>query len=154
MPGFVDGHIHATQYPNSGLGLDLQLLDWLNTYTFPLEVQYRKTEFAREVFPKVVVCLLCITCEYIKLFTYTYMYRTLVATKELNLLLYIVVAVHAMSMQLIRVRVIFYLHGLLCHVHKITKSIYVYLWHGEYTCTLMVITIFLETCCLCTVILQ
>ncbi|KAL4976050.1 hypothetical protein BDW66DRAFT_159982 [Aspergillus desertorum] len=37
FPGFIDTHIHAPQYPNSGLFGSSTLLDWLETYTFPLE---------------------------------------------------------------------------------------------------------------------
>lgn len=33
--GLIDLHVHAPQYKNRGLGMDLELLDWLNTYTFP-----------------------------------------------------------------------------------------------------------------------
>lgn len=35
MQSFVDMHLHAPQYPMLGMGMDLQLLDWLNTYTLP-----------------------------------------------------------------------------------------------------------------------
>lgn len=37
FPGFVDTHIHASQYPNAGIFGKTTLLDWLNRYTFPLE---------------------------------------------------------------------------------------------------------------------
>ncbi|MGH0125976.1 UNVERIFIED_CONTAM: hypothetical protein FKN15_017684 [Acipenser sinensis] len=50
----VDTHIHASQYSYMGTGLDLPLLPWLNTYTFPAELKYKKTEFAEEVYNKVV----------------------------------------------------------------------------------------------------
>ena len=33
MQSFVDMHLHAPQYPMLGMGMDLPLLDWLNTYT-------------------------------------------------------------------------------------------------------------------------
>ena len=33
MPSFVDMHLHAPQYPMLGMGMDLPLIDWLNTYT-------------------------------------------------------------------------------------------------------------------------
>lgn len=55
MPGFVDTHIHAPQYPNAGLGYDKQLLDWLTTYTFPLEKKYVDVDFAIGVYESVVV---------------------------------------------------------------------------------------------------
>ena len=32
MPSFVDMHLHAPQYPMLGMGMDLPLIDWLNTY--------------------------------------------------------------------------------------------------------------------------
>jgi guanine deaminase len=54
MPGLVDTHIHASQYPNAGLGLDLPLLEWLQTYTFPLEQSFHDTNFARSCYKKVV----------------------------------------------------------------------------------------------------
>ena len=37
VPGFIDTHIHAPQYPNAGTGLDLPLMQWLDQYTFPSE---------------------------------------------------------------------------------------------------------------------
>lgn len=54
MPGFVDCHIHAPQYPNLGLGLDLPLLEWLQTYTFPVESTYSDEKFAQTVYNCVV----------------------------------------------------------------------------------------------------
>ncbi|XP_067616638.1 guanine deaminase isoform X1 [Eurosta solidaginis] len=54
MPGFVDCHIHAPQVAQIGLGLDMPLLEWLNTYTFPLEAQFNDNKFATKVYAKVV----------------------------------------------------------------------------------------------------
>ena len=48
IPGFVDIHLHAPQINNIGLGADLELLDWLNTYTFPEESKYNNLEFAKK----------------------------------------------------------------------------------------------------------
>lgn len=42
FPGFIDTHIHASQYPNVGIFGKSTLLDWLNTYTFPLEASLAK----------------------------------------------------------------------------------------------------------------
>jgi len=47
LPGFVDLHIHAPQYPQLGMALDVPLEVWLGKYTFPLEAQYADLEFAR-----------------------------------------------------------------------------------------------------------
>ncbi|XP_030759495.1 guanine deaminase isoform X2 [Sitophilus oryzae] len=54
IPGFVDTHIHAPQYPNCGLGYDKTLLDWLDAYTYKLERVYRDSKFSKDVFDKVV----------------------------------------------------------------------------------------------------
>ncbi|XP_061116429.1 guanine deaminase [Conger conger] len=54
MPGLVDTHIHASQYSYSGTALDMPLLQWLNTYTFPTEVNYKDLDFAHDVYTKVV----------------------------------------------------------------------------------------------------
>lgn len=55
LPGMIDAHIHAPQVPNIGLGLDKPLLEWLDSYTFPLESNYRDPEFAARVYKYVVV---------------------------------------------------------------------------------------------------
>ena len=55
MPGLVDTHIHAPQYMNSGTGYDRQLLDWLQTYTYPTEARFKNVELAKQVYPLVVV---------------------------------------------------------------------------------------------------
>ncbi|CAM9109896.1 unnamed protein product, partial [Phaeothamnion confervicola] len=54
MPGFVDGHAHAPQYAFTGTGMDLPLLQWLETYTFPCESKFKDIEFARDVYTKSV----------------------------------------------------------------------------------------------------
>jgi guanine deaminase len=36
LPGLIDLHIHAPQYPQLGKALDRSLEDWLARYTFPL----------------------------------------------------------------------------------------------------------------------
>ncbi len=54
LPGLVDLHMHAPQYAYRALGMDLELLDWLNTYTFPEESRYGDQEYARTQYGKVV----------------------------------------------------------------------------------------------------
>lgn len=53
-PGMVDTHTHAPQYPNNGLGSELQLLDWLDKYTFPLEKRYSDKDLAKDAYTEVV----------------------------------------------------------------------------------------------------
>lgn len=47
IPGLCDLHVHAPQYPFRGLGMDLELIDWLNTHTFIEEAKYADLEYAR-----------------------------------------------------------------------------------------------------------
>ncbi|KAK3324292.1 hypothetical protein B0T19DRAFT_227448 [Cercophora scortea] len=54
FPGFIDTHIHASQYPNVGIFGSSTLLDWLNTYTFPLEASLAEPAKARKVYTRVV----------------------------------------------------------------------------------------------------
>ncbi|MBY0160819.1 guanine deaminase [Cytobacillus firmus] len=58
LPGFVDLHVHAPQWAQSGTALDIPLYDWLNTYTFPLESKFSDLEFAQKVYDDVVSTLL------------------------------------------------------------------------------------------------
>jgi guanine deaminase len=58
VPGFIDLHNHAPQWPQSGKALDVTLQEWLNTYTFPLEARYRDLDFAGEVYASLVDAML------------------------------------------------------------------------------------------------
>uniref|UniRef100_A0A6J0U4Z4 Guanine deaminase n=2 Tax=Pogona vitticeps TaxID=103695 RepID=A0A6J0U4Z4_9SAUR len=54
MPGLVDAHIHAPQYSSAGTRLDLPLLQWLKTYTYPTENKFKDIDFAEEVYTRAV----------------------------------------------------------------------------------------------------
>jgi len=54
MPGLIDSHIHASQFPNAGLALDLTLLDWLEKYTFPTEAGLEDIVKAEQVYTRCV----------------------------------------------------------------------------------------------------
>lgn len=58
IPGLVDLHIHAPQYPQLGTALDVPLEDWLQRYTFPLEARYADLDFATQVYGALVRHLL------------------------------------------------------------------------------------------------
>ncbi len=58
LPGFVDLHIHAPQWPQLGKALDVPLEVWLQQYTFPLEARYRDRAFAEQVYTDMVGNLL------------------------------------------------------------------------------------------------
>ncbi|MBT8069567.1 MAG: amidohydrolase family protein, partial [Gammaproteobacteria bacterium] len=47
MPGLVNGHTHAAMTLLRGVADDLALMDWLNNYIFPAEVQFVDPEFVR-----------------------------------------------------------------------------------------------------------
>ena len=40
IPAMNDMHVHAPQYRNQGIAMDLELLPWLQNYTFPEESKY------------------------------------------------------------------------------------------------------------------
>ena len=58
IPGLIDTHIHAPQWPQRGVGLDLPLEQWLNDHTFPLEARFHDISFAQSVWDAMVPALL------------------------------------------------------------------------------------------------
>ena len=50
FPGMVDMHVHAPQYAFRGMCMDLELMDWLNSYTFPEEEKYEDLEYAKKAY--------------------------------------------------------------------------------------------------------
>jgi guanine deaminase len=58
LPGLVDLHVHAPQWPQLGNALDLPLQDWLQRYTFPLEARCADLNHAQTVYESLVDSLL------------------------------------------------------------------------------------------------
>jgi len=54
LPGLIDLHIHAPQWPQLGKALDVPLEVWLNDYTFPLEARYADLDYAHRVYDDLV----------------------------------------------------------------------------------------------------
>lgn len=50
IPGYTDLHLHAPQYRNIGLGMDRELLDWLEALTFPEEARFEDPAYADGVY--------------------------------------------------------------------------------------------------------
>ena len=50
FPGMIDLHLHAPQYAFRGMCMDLELMDWLNRYTFPEEEKYEDLEYADKAY--------------------------------------------------------------------------------------------------------
>ena len=58
IPGLVDLHIHAPQWPQLGTGYDVPLDEWLFEYTFPTEAAFADTTYAQRVWDDMVPTLL------------------------------------------------------------------------------------------------
>lgn len=50
LPGLVDLHVHASQYAYRGLGMDMELLDWLEQNAFPEESRFADLAYARRAY--------------------------------------------------------------------------------------------------------
>ena len=50
FPGMIDLHVHAPQFAFRGTSMDLELMDWLNYYTFPEEEKYEDLEYAEKAY--------------------------------------------------------------------------------------------------------
>ncbi len=57
IPGMSDLHIHAPQFSYRGLGMDMELLDWLNTHAFPEEAKYADLDYANCAYDQFVSSL-------------------------------------------------------------------------------------------------
>jgi guanine deaminase len=54
IPAMNDLHVHAPQYRNQGIAMDLELLPWLQNYTFPEEMKYADTGYAERMYRRFV----------------------------------------------------------------------------------------------------
>lgn len=54
IPGMIDLHLHAPQYPVCGINMDLELLPWLNKYIFPEEAKYVDINYSVKAYSKFV----------------------------------------------------------------------------------------------------
>ena len=50
IPAMNDMHVHAPQVHNQGVAMDLELLPWLQNYTFPEESKYADVEYAERMY--------------------------------------------------------------------------------------------------------
>lgn len=84
MQSFSDMHLHAPQYPMLGMGMDLPLLDWLNTYTFPTEAHFKDTNFARKVYQELAHKLVKNGTTRVAMFSSLHKEATLILMEELE----------------------------------------------------------------------
>lgn len=54
IPAMNDMHVHAPQYRNMGIAMDMELLPWLNNYTFPEEARFQDCNYAQTVYRQFV----------------------------------------------------------------------------------------------------
>ena len=54
IPAMNDLHVHASQYRNQGIAMDLELMEWLQSYTFPEEMKYADTAYAERMYRRFV----------------------------------------------------------------------------------------------------
>ncbi|KAF3342249.1 3'-5' exoribonuclease CSL4-like protein [Verticillium dahliae VDG2] len=54
IPGFIDTHNHAPQWPMRGIGQGLHILDWLDQVTFPFEARFADAAYARATYEDTV----------------------------------------------------------------------------------------------------
>lgn len=54
VPGMTDLHLHAPQFSFRGMGMDMELMDWLNHYTFPEEMRYQDPDYAARAYASFV----------------------------------------------------------------------------------------------------
>ena len=54
IPAMNDMHVHAGQYRNQGISMDMELLEWLNSYTFPEEAKFSDTRYACRMYSRFV----------------------------------------------------------------------------------------------------
>lgn len=84
MHSFCDMHLHAPQYPMVGMGMDLQLIDWLNTYTFKNEARFKDLDFARKVYHRLANELIKNGTTRVVMFSSLHVDATLVLMEELE----------------------------------------------------------------------
>lgn len=54
IPAMNDVHVHAAQYHNQGIAMDLELLPWLDNYTFPEEAKFADVEYAERIYRRFI----------------------------------------------------------------------------------------------------
>ncbi len=84
LPSFADMHLHAPQYPMLGMGMDLPLMDWLNTYTFGTEARFADAEYARRTYRRLARDLITGGTTRVCMFSSLHTDATLILMEELE----------------------------------------------------------------------
>lgn len=84
MPAFCDLHLHAPQYPMLGMGMDLQLLDWLDNYAFKTEAAFADAAYARRVYRQLAQALIARGTTRVSIFSSLHTEASLILMEELE----------------------------------------------------------------------
>ncbi len=84
LQSFSDMHLHAPQYPMIGMGMEMELLDWLEEYTWPTEAKFADTAFAREIYSHLASELVANGTTRVCMFSSLHTDSTLVLMQELQ----------------------------------------------------------------------
>lgn len=83
-PSFTDMHLHAPQYAMLGLGMDLQLIDWLNAYAFKTEAMFADEAYARAAYRQLAAELIAKGTTRVCMFSSLHRRATLILMEELE----------------------------------------------------------------------
>lgn len=84
LQSFADMHLHAPQYPMAGMGMDLPLLEWLDTYAFPAETGFRDPDYARQIYRQLASALIAGGTTRVIMFSSLHTDATLILMEELE----------------------------------------------------------------------
>ncbi len=84
LQSFSDMHLHGPQFPMLGMGMDEELLGWLNTYTWPTEAKFADSGYAREVYGRLAQALIANGTTRVCMFSSLHKAGTLILMEELR----------------------------------------------------------------------
>ena len=84
LQSFADCHLHGSQYPFLGTGMDVTLLDWLQKYAFPVEKRFADVNYARMVYRQLAEELIANGTTRVIMFSSLHADGTLVLMEELE----------------------------------------------------------------------
>ncbi len=84
LQSFSDMHLHGPQFPMLGMGMDQELLGWLNTYTWPTEAKFAEEAFARKIYEKLASELVKNGTTRVCMFSSLHRQGTLILMEELE----------------------------------------------------------------------
>ena len=84
LQSFSDMHLHAPQFPMLGMGMDMPLIEWLNTYTFPTEARFADPEHARKTYRQLAYWLKANGTTRVVMFSSLHREGTMILMEELE----------------------------------------------------------------------